>query len=776
MQPDLVLMDIRLKGDMDGVTAAEQIRASNHIPVVYLTAFADEVTMQRAKITEPYGYILKPFEEKSLHTTIEMALYRHQMEQRLKESERWMSATLNSIGEAVIATDKKGGVIFMNPVGERLTGWLQSEVLGRDCDEVFTVIDEQSRAATDNLVRKILQEGVMVESTQHVLVARDGTEISIDESAAPIRDDRDDLSGVVWTFRDITERKLVEQAVRRYADYLQVLHELDQAILTADTPEAIAQAVLHNMLQLVPCQQACLLLFDTTAKIVHVFAEGGDRPSSGKTNQSMSLAAVGALLDLKQGQSRIVQDLSALTDLSRFEHLLRGEGTRSLLSIPLIARGELVGALSLGATKPGVFSAEHVDIVFGVANQVAVAIVQATLFRETRRQAKELAVLNKAGQAMVSSLDLDTVLAQVMAEANALVSAEGTAVLLRDPASDQLIFAAAESPGADIMMGRKVPLDGSIAGWAVRENQPLLVDDAQQDSRFYDQIDTKTGLTTRSILAVPLTYRHEAIGVIEATNKRTGSFSQHDLELLEALASSAAIAIENARLFEQVQAGQGQLRRLAQQTVSAHEEERQRLSYELHDEAGQALIALKMGLELIQLDLPDDAAALGGRLGEAVVLTDQTMERLRMLARDLRPPALDAAGINSTLEGLCRDFAVRARFTIDYVGTDHLVLPDPAQICLYRFLQEALTNIAKHAQARQVLVKLHADSRTVGLVVNDDGRGFDVQTTLKRSNQLNGIGLLGMQERLELLEGWLEVQSWPGQGTRLIAYIPLEAT
>jgi PAS domain S-box-containing protein len=587
MRPDLVLMDIRLKGDMDGVAAAEQIRTRFGIPVVYLTAFADEVTMQRAKITEPYGYVLKPFEEKGLHSTIEMALYRHQMERRLKESERWLTATLNSIGEAVIATDKEGSVIFMNPVAEALTGWSQQEVLGKDFDATFEIIDEDGQTPAENPVKKIFQQGKAVESNSFMLVARDGTEISIDHSAAPIKDDQGNLSGAVWTFRDITERKLAEQSARHFSEHLQVLHRIDQAILSAQSPEDIARAVLHDMLQLVPCQQAYLLLFDEPSKTVHVFTEGGDGGSSFDTNNIMTLDAVGRLLDLKHGESRVVEDLLSLDRLSYFEQLLHSSGIRSLLSIPLIARTKLIGTLSLGAAEPDIYQAEHVDVVFGVANQVAVAIKQATLFKETQRQAAELGALNKAGQAIVSSLDLDTVLAQVMAEANALVSAEGTAVLLRDSTGDQLIFAAAESPGATIMMGQKVPLDGSIAGWAVRENQPLLVEDVQHDERFYDRIDAKTGLTTRSILAVPLTYRQEVIGVIEATNKIKGSFNRHDLDLLGALASAAAIAIENARLFEQVQAGQGQLRRLAQQAVSAHEEERQRLSYELHDEAGQ---------------------------------------------------------------------------------------------------------------------------------------------------------------------------------------------
>src|SRR5687767_14224575 len=110
--PDLVQMDIMLKGDMDGIDAAQQIRARLNIPVVYLTAYADSNTLQRAKITEPFGYILKPFEERELHTTIEMALYRHKMEKQLKEREQWFLTTLKSIGDAVITTDIKGIITF----------------------------------------------------------------------------------------------------------------------------------------------------------------------------------------------------------------------------------------------------------------------------------------------------------------------------------------------------------------------------------------------------------------------------------------------------------------------------------------------------------------------------------------------------------------------------------------------------------------------------------------------------------------------------------------
>ena len=129
--PDLVLMDIMLRGEMDGITASEQIWDQAAIPVVYLTAYADESTLERAKVTEPFGYLLKPFEERELYTAIEMALYKHKMDMRLKERERWLATILASIGDGVISTDKEGRVSFMNSVAETLTGRKKVDCLGK---------------------------------------------------------------------------------------------------------------------------------------------------------------------------------------------------------------------------------------------------------------------------------------------------------------------------------------------------------------------------------------------------------------------------------------------------------------------------------------------------------------------------------------------------------------------------------------------------------------------------------------------------------------------
>jgi len=215
-RPDLVLMDIRLKGGMDGIAAAEEIRRHWHIPVIYLTAFSDDNTLQRAKVSEPFGYIIKPFEDREIQSAIEMALYKHQAEVRLRESERRYATTLTSIGDGVIATDSLGGVTFMNPVAETLTGWSLAEARGRPLVDVFKIVNEQTRLAVEDPVAKVLSEGKAVGLANHtILIGRNGSEIPIDDCASPILDDPGQITGTVLVFQNVSERRRKEAELRR---------------------------------------------------------------------------------------------------------------------------------------------------------------------------------------------------------------------------------------------------------------------------------------------------------------------------------------------------------------------------------------------------------------------------------------------------------------------------------------------------------------------------------------------------------------------------------
>ena len=206
--PDLVLMDIVLKGQMDGIETAKKIRDAYDIPVVYLTAYSDESTLKRAKIAEPFGYLIKPFEDRELHSAIEVALYKHDMESKLKESEKWLSITLESIGDAVIATDPEGKLKFINPVASQLTGWDHDSAIGRPLSEVFRITKEELGTNPDDTVVKLLENDALIELPSPVLlINKRGETIPIEESSAPLKDENGQIIGVALIFRDVTERQ-----------------------------------------------------------------------------------------------------------------------------------------------------------------------------------------------------------------------------------------------------------------------------------------------------------------------------------------------------------------------------------------------------------------------------------------------------------------------------------------------------------------------------------------------------------------------------------------
>jgi PAS domain S-box-containing protein len=201
--PDLVLMDIVLKGDMDGVEVSEEIRDRYDIPVVYLTAYADDATLRRAKITEPYGYLLKPYEEKELHTTIELALFKHKMQGISQEMRHWLGAVIRSIGDGLIVTDARGNIRLINRAGEKLTGCSEENAFGKSLPEVFHLLDRNTRMVLDNPISRAVRENRPVNLERNaVLITTDGKEIAVEGNIAPITDDSGSLAGSVMVFRE----------------------------------------------------------------------------------------------------------------------------------------------------------------------------------------------------------------------------------------------------------------------------------------------------------------------------------------------------------------------------------------------------------------------------------------------------------------------------------------------------------------------------------------------------------------------------------------------
>jgi PAS domain S-box-containing protein len=206
VKPDLVLMDIHLQGEMSGITAAEEIYRRYNIPVVYLTAYADEQTLAQATRTNPFGYLIKPFQSKQLHTTIQIALQRHQLEQSVKEQQIWLSDTLTSIGDAAIATDRSGAVTFMNPMAEHLTGWQQKDALGLSVNEVIPLIYDVNRELVENPGLQVMRLGYGLNLPDGcLLLTKGGTGRVISDSTAPIKNQAGEIVGSIMIFQDKTD-------------------------------------------------------------------------------------------------------------------------------------------------------------------------------------------------------------------------------------------------------------------------------------------------------------------------------------------------------------------------------------------------------------------------------------------------------------------------------------------------------------------------------------------------------------------------------------------
>jgi PAS domain S-box-containing protein len=227
IEPDLVLMDIQLKGELSGIQAAKRIHGAFEVPVVYLTAYSDAETLEMAELTEPYGYVLKPFEEKSLHAVIQMALFKSRRIKMDQENQLWVSAIPSSLSEAVVICDSKGQVKFANQAAETLLGLAKKDVFEKRLYDVVNLVDSLTKEKVKIPVSEPLAEGRSVVRNYHLL-ASDGKEIPVEFSASPLRSIEGTLFGILYVFRQTTERERIQKLV---ISQLEELSKLQKRIL-----------------------------------------------------------------------------------------------------------------------------------------------------------------------------------------------------------------------------------------------------------------------------------------------------------------------------------------------------------------------------------------------------------------------------------------------------------------------------------------------------------------------------------------------------------------
>jgi signal transduction histidine kinase len=430
---------------------------------------------------------------------------------------------------------------------------------------------------------------------------------------------------------------------------------------------------------------------------------------------------------------------------------------KTFLGVPIVLRGVAYGNLYLTEKEDGAdFTEEDEEFVTLLASQAAVAIENARLFESSRAWANQLESLEEIAAAMLSDIDPPRLLELIVERMSQLIDARFVAILTR--AGDEwLQIVAAHGEGAAELVGHRLAMDRSRSGRVFREGTSFRVDSVLDDPEADPHLLRRVG--ARAGLWAPLTTRDESIGVIMALDRRQPDprFSDADLRLAERFAARAAVAVD---LSQRV------ARTTVQRIVGGQEQERRRLSRELHDETGQALTSILLGLKSIEeaqgTERFDDA------LKELRELVTVTLQDVRRLAVELRPKALDDFGLAPALARLTSTFAEQTG--IETHLESRLAaerLPNEIETVIYRVVQEALTNVVKHARAQNVSIVLQAKADKVIAVIEDDGRGFPME-----GNGPDGIGLIGMRERVSLVGGRLALESSSG-GTTIVVEVPV---
>ncbi len=722
------------------------IRSSDGTTVGAVVTFSDITSLRLAHDT---------LERKVAERTAELST--------ANEALRYQAHLLANVHDAIIATDQDGVVTAWNPAAETLYGWSSEEVIGRPMSALIT-------GQTPVLVQDQILESVAIIGHwrgETLQARRDGTTFVSDTTSVALRDEEDHVVGYVMVNRDISQRKRAEEALKVRVEQQAAVAKLGQrALAVSDLQSLMAEAVSMVSQTLdVPLTKVLRYLPDRDALVL----EAG----SGWPSDLIGKATVGSGTKSQAGYALASVEPVIVTDARRETRftpspLLSERGIVSGISVIIEGQPAPYGVLSAHSTESRTFTEDDIHFLQAVAHDLAAAIQRREAEQVLRHYITRLEIMRRIDRAILSTQSPARIAQAALHDTRqSLIPCQQASVLLFDLENDQATRLAIDSElPTQLEAGQRVALSALGDINELRAGRPKIVTDIEtmRHPTWLDRQVLAEGL--RAYMAVPLISKNELKGCLTLRASHAHAFTVDQAKIVRQVADPLAIAIQNAQLLDEVRLGRTRLRSLMHQLVTAQENERRRVSRELHDEAGQSLTALKISLELMQAD-PSSSQK---DLRQAAELATETLEQIRLLAQDLRPPELDTIGLNLTLEDFCQEFSARTRIAIDYSGMELASVPDAVSIVFYRVLQEALANVAKHAQAKRVKVSLDAESAAIRLMIEDDGQGFD----LSQPRQGRGIGLVGMRERVEQLTGRLELTSHPGRGTRLVAYVPLQ--
>jgi len=454
----------------------------------------------------------------------------------------------------------------------------------------------------------------------------------------------------------------------------------------------------------------------------------------------------------------------ALEDSDALTPALKKEGHRSIVCIPLKGKDRVLGVITLANRHKNFFTSDQLGPLTAIGNQIGIAIENSYLHERLKKQTERLEALQSISAKITSTLYLEDALNLIIKSAQGLLEVKEWALVI----SPEVKKRSSDFPLQDIRTEgfRNVRLDPTRKGagrQAFESKAPVVME--------YDRP------CLSNLIAAPLMLQDGTnLGIIAVGSKNHREFVQEEARLLGSLASQAAIAIENALLLEEAKRSGEKVKTLYSHMLAIQEEDRKRISRELHDEAGQGLEAMKIELNLLRKALPKDhpKAKVHKIIGSIEELSDKILREIRRVTYDLRPTILDSLGLFPAVRWYARGFSRQYRIKVETKGNiGKLDISPDLKTVLYRIVQESLTNIAKHSEAKNVSIMLATKNNRLILSIEDNGKGFNTERVMNMANKSKGLGLVGIRERVSAVEGSFSLFSVPGKGTKLVVSVPL---
>jgi PAS domain S-box-containing protein len=387
LRPHIVLMNIRLKGTIDGIQTGSHISDYHGTPIVYMVDYGSQATIRRVGTTGPFGYIFRPFDEKQIFATIETALIRHKLETKLQQSRQWLNTTLTSIGDGVIATDEQGLVRFINPSAMDHTGWHHTDAIGKPLTEVFSFVNENSHEPIDLLDGKNQTAAVNSQKgLEGLLLSRRGTPIPIEANITSIKDGKDKVYGMVLVFRDVTEQREAIQEIKRQATRAEALMQVASQLNSQLELETVLNTICEITNRTIKAAGTAVVLQGNRKEVFRdraVVSSDSQRKAFQETAFEIPKDVFESLLS-RRNPVVVIQDLQEYPNLPYFK-VSKKLDVKTLAIAALFRGNELIGALISAFTqKPKILPEDEIALLRGLADQASSAIENAELFEQVR--------------------------------------------------------------------------------------------------------------------------------------------------------------------------------------------------------------------------------------------------------------------------------------------------------------------------------------------------------------------------------------------------------